>query len=164
MMNERNISFSVVIPIYNTEKWLDRCIESVIKQDYANFEVILVDDGSTDDSAQKCDEWCAKDERIFCIHKKNGGVAAARNTGIDMATGEYIAFLDSDDYIEEAFLGSIVNTGNAELIIGSCIWISDDGRRQLIDDIPSNVTDRNQIFKEFLYSSTFNVPWGKLFK
>ena len=70
MMNERNISFSVVIPIYNTEKWLDRCIESVIKQDYANFEVILVDDGSTDDSAQKCDEWCAKDERIFCIHKK----------------------------------------------------------------------------------------------
>ena len=65
MMNERNISFSVVIPIYNTEKWLDRCIESVIKQDYANFEVILVDDGSTDGSAQKCDEWCAKDERIF---------------------------------------------------------------------------------------------------
>ena len=102
MINERNISFSVVIPIYNTEKWLDRCIESVIKQDYANFEVILVDDGSTDDSAQKCDEWCAKDERIFCIHKKNGGVAAARNTGIDMATGEYIAFLDSDDYWEQS--------------------------------------------------------------
>ena len=159
-----NPKISVIIPVYNAESTLRRCVDSVLAQTYTDFECLLIDDGSTDKSGEMCDEYAAKDSRVRVFHKENGGVSSARNVGLDNAKGEWITFLDSDDYIEEEFLGSIVNTGNAELIIGSCIWISDGGRRQLIDDIPSNVTDRNQIFKEYLYSCTFNVPWGKLFK
>ena len=91
---------SVIIPIYNVEAYLDECIASVIAQTYSNLEIILVDDGSPDNCPQMCDEWAAKDSRIRVIHKENGGLSDARNAGIDIATGEYIAFVDSDDWIE----------------------------------------------------------------
>ena len=91
---------SVIIPVYNTSRFLDRCVKSVIDQTYNNLEIILVDDGSTDDSAQICDEWAKKDERIVVLHKENGGLSDARNHGIEKARGEFLAFVDSDDYIE----------------------------------------------------------------
>lgn len=159
-----NPKISVIIPVYNAEDTLRRCVDSILSQTFTDFECLLINDGSKDRSGEICDEYAAKDSRVRVFHKENGGVSSARNIGLDNAKGEWITFLDSDDYIEEEFLGSIVNIGNAELIIGSCIWISDGGRRQLIDDIPSNVTDRTQILKDYLYSCTFNVPWGKLFK
>ena len=90
---------SVVLPIYNVEKYLNRCIKSIITQTYKNLEVILVDDGSPDHCPRICDEWAKKDARIKVIHKKNEGLGMARNTGIENATGEYICFVDSDDYI-----------------------------------------------------------------
>lgn len=90
---------SIVVPIYNVEKYVDRCIESIINQTYSNLEIILVDDGSPDSCPQKCESWAKKDTRIKVIHKKNEGLGMARNTGIDNATGEYIYFVDSDDYI-----------------------------------------------------------------
>lgn len=90
---------SVVLPIYNVEKYLNRCIKSVINQSYKNLEIILVDDGSPDNCPTLCDEWAKKDNRIKVIHKKNAGLGYARNTGIENATGEYICFFDSDDYI-----------------------------------------------------------------
>lgn len=90
---------SVVLPIYNVEKYLDRCVESIVNQTYRNLEIILIDDGSLDGCPQKCDEWARKDERIKVIHKANAGLGYARNTGIENATGEYICFVDSDDYI-----------------------------------------------------------------
>ena len=83
---------SVVLPIYNVEKYLDRCIESVINQTYKNLEILLVDDGSPDSCPQKCEEWAKKDERIKVIHKTNAGLGYARNTGIENASGEYICF------------------------------------------------------------------------
>lgn len=92
---------SVIIPIYNVELYLDRCMESVINQTYKNLEIIMVDDGSPDTCPQKCDEWAKKDSRIKVIHKKNGGLSDARNSGIQLAKGEYIAFIDSDDFIEQ---------------------------------------------------------------
>lgn len=92
---------TVVLPIYNVEKYLDRCINSVVKQTYSNLEILLIDDGSTDNSSAICDEWAKKDERIRVIHKKNQGLGMARNTGIDNASGEYICFFDSDDFIDE---------------------------------------------------------------
>ena len=90
---------SVVLPIYNVERYLDRCIESVVNQTYRNLEIILVDDGSPDGCPKKCEEWAKKDERIKVVHKVNAGLGYARNTGIENASGEYICFFDSDDYI-----------------------------------------------------------------
>ena len=92
---------SIVIPIYNVEKYLDRCIESVVNQTYRNLEILLIDDQSPDNCPRMCDDWAVKDNRIKVIHKKNGGLGMARNSGIEIATGEYICFLDSDDYIDQ---------------------------------------------------------------
>ena len=90
---------SVIVPIYNVEKYLVKCIESIINQTYSNLEIILVDDGSPDNCHIICDEYAKKDSRIKVIHKKNGGLSDARNAGLDIATGEYISFIDSDDWI-----------------------------------------------------------------
>ena len=91
---------SVILPVYNVQQYLEKCIESVVNQTYKNLEIILIDDGSTDMSGKICDEFAEKDGRIKVIHSKNGGVSAARNIGLDIATGEYIGFVDSDDWIE----------------------------------------------------------------
>lgn len=90
---------TVVLPIYNVEKYLDRCVSSVVNQTYRNLEIILVDDGSPDNCPEMCEQWAARDNRIRVVHKKNAGLGMARNTGIEHATGEYICFFDSDDYI-----------------------------------------------------------------
>ena len=93
------MKLSVIIPVYRTADTLDRCVESVVRQDHPLMEIILVDDGSPDDSPHRCDEWAAKDQRIRVIHKANGGLSDARNAGLSMATGDYVTFIDSDDYI-----------------------------------------------------------------
>ena len=90
---------TVVVPVYQTEKYLDRCMESIVRQTYGNLQIILVDDGSPDSCPQKCEDWAKKDSRIKVIHKANAGLGMARNTGIEHAEGEYICFFDSDDYI-----------------------------------------------------------------
>lgn len=101
MNNTVNELVSVIIPVYNVEKYLNRCIKSVLGQTYKNLEIILVDDGSTDNSSQICDEYKKIDSRIIVIHKENGGLSDARNAGINKATGKYITFIDSDDSIEK---------------------------------------------------------------
>ena len=98
-MNETPL-ISVIVPVYRVEKYLDRCLQSIAGQTYRNLEIILVDDGSPDSSGAICDAWAAKDSRIRVIHKKNAGAGAARNTGLDVATGEIISMIDSDDYLE----------------------------------------------------------------
>ena len=100
---------SVIIPVYNTEKYLKRCVDSVREQTYGNLEIILVDDGSPDGCPQMCDAFAAEDDRIKVIHKENAGVAAARNTGLDVATGEYLTFVDSDDYIAPEMYQSLLD-------------------------------------------------------
>ena len=90
---------SVIIPVYNVEKYLHQCIDSVLRQTYNDYEVILVDDGTPDNSGKICDEYAKKDIRITVIHKTNGGISSARNAGLDIATGDYIMFVDSDDYL-----------------------------------------------------------------
>lgn len=90
---------SVIIPVYNVEKYLNKCITSVVEQTYKNLEIIIVDDGSTDQSPEICDEWEKRDGRIQVVHSSNGGAGKARNTALDMATGDYVTFVDSDDYI-----------------------------------------------------------------
>ena len=102
---------SVIVPIYNVEKYLDRCVTSIVNQTLHDIEIILVDDGSPDNCPQMCDEWAERDSRIRVVHKKNEGLGYARNSGMDLARGEYIAFVDSDDYVNENTykkLGSLV--------------------------------------------------------
>lgn len=96
------MKFSVIIPVYKVEKYLNQCVDSVIHQSYQNIEIILVDDGSPDNSPSICDEYAALDSRVKVIHKSNGGLSDARNAGLDIATGEYLMFLDSDDWWDDA--------------------------------------------------------------
>lgn len=95
---------SIVIPVYNVEKFLDHCVQSLTQQTYSNLEIILVDDGSTDASAEICDRWAAQDSRIRVVHKEYGGVADARNAGVDACTGQYIVFVDADDHVHPEYV------------------------------------------------------------
>ncbi|WP_052417896.1 glycosyltransferase family 2 protein [Jejuia pallidilutea] len=97
-----NFKVSVVVPVYNVEKYLHRCVDSLLKQSYKNLEIILINDGSLDSSGEICDELAKKDHRIKVVHQKNGGLSAARNTGLNHVTGDYISFIDSDDWIEQS--------------------------------------------------------------
>lgn len=100
MSTNKKSLISVLVAIYNVEKYLPQCIDSILTQTYHNLEIVLVDDGSTDNSGKICDEYAAKDSRVKVIHKKNGGLVSARNAGLDVATGKYIGFVDGDDWIE----------------------------------------------------------------
>ena len=97
----KQVKFSIIIPVYKVEEYLEKCIKSVLNQTYKNFELILVDDGSPDKCPLICDNYAKIDSRVFVIHKQNGGVSSARNEGIKVAKGEYIWFVDSDDFVEE---------------------------------------------------------------
>jgi glycosyltransferase involved in cell wall biosynthesis len=117
-------SISIIVPIYKVESYLDRCINSLVGQTYKNIEIILVDDGSPDKCPQKCDDWAAKNNRIVVIHKENGGLSDARNAGIKRASGDYLLFVDSDDYIEldscEKFI-EIADKTQADIIVGNAL-------------------------------------------
>ena len=102
------MKLSIIIPVYRTEDTLDRCVESVLHQDHPDMEVILVDDGSPDRCPVRCDDWAAKDQRIRVVHKVNGGLSDARNAGIGIATGDYVTFVDSDDYLAEDTYGPLM--------------------------------------------------------
>lgn len=94
-----DVLLSVIVPVYNVEKYLDKCVQSIVDQTYSNLEIILVDDGSPDKCPQLCEKWAQRDNRIKVVHKKNGGLGDARNAGLDIASGDYVAFVDSDDHI-----------------------------------------------------------------
>ena len=124
MFDENQEMISVIIPVYNSEKYLHKCIDSVLSQSYTNFEVILVNDGSTDSSGMICDEYAEKDERVRVFHKDNGGVSTARNLGIDYATGKYVLFIDSDDYMTDDAVEKIIThwrTNKDEKYVLNCI-------------------------------------------
>jgi glycosyltransferase involved in cell wall biosynthesis len=124
---------SVIIPVYNVEKYLERCIDSVLSQTFTDFECILIDDGSLDNSGKICDEYAKKDVRIKVIHQENGGVSCARNAGLDIAQGEWITFIDSDDWVDENYLELMYNNAvnnNCELSI--CGWRSIDENGKLM--------------------------------
>ncbi len=117
----RDTKISVIVPVYNVEEYLARCVDSVLAQTYENLEVILVDDGATDTSGTICDDFAAKDSRVKVIHKENGGLSSARNTGLEAATGECIAFVDSDDWIEPdayAHLLGLMEKHQVKLVCG----------------------------------------------
>ncbi len=107
-MNEKPL-ISVIVPIYNVEEYLNKCVGSIVSQTYNNLEIILVDDGSLDGCPQICDKWSEQDERIKVIHKENGGLSDARNAGMEIMKGEYVSFVDGDDYIDERYIEVLYN-------------------------------------------------------
>lgn len=109
-MVEKERKVSIIVPVYNVEKYLAECIEAILHQSFCDFELILVDDGSSDQSGKICDDYSLRDKRIVVMHKKNGGVSSARNEGLERSKGRYIAFVDSDDIIDELFLEILVGT------------------------------------------------------
>ena len=116
---------SIIVPVYNVEPYLDQCVRSIIEQTYTDLEIILVDDGSPDNCPAMCDAWAEKDRRIKVVHKQNGGLSDARNAGMDIASGEYIGFVDSDDWLEPDILESALKQlvqANADIIAFGAIW------------------------------------------
>ena len=143
---------SVIVPIYNTEKYLARCIESILCQTYTNLEIILVDDGSTDKSGDICDFYARKDNRVKVVHKENGGAAAARNFALNMVTGQYIGFVDSDDYIEPIMYQSMIQIAeeyDCDVVMCDCVKEHKDEQQIYTHDIRAGYYNRTQIEKEY---------------
>lgn len=126
---------SVIVPVYNTKAYLKKCITSIIGSTYENLQIILIDDGSTDDSSGICDYFSAKDSRIEVLHKRNGGASSARNLGLEKARGEYIVFVDSDDYIDSKLIENLYNASiryNADYVV--CGFSTVDTKYKIIKD------------------------------
>ncbi len=162
---------SIIIPVYNVEKYIKKCVDSIINQTYKNLEIILVDDGSSDNSGKICDEYKKRDYRIKVIHKENGGLSDARNKGVEIATGKYIGFVDSDDYIEENMYNILLNelkVNNADVSICSYKKIREDyykvDCKQSCEKIIKILDNIKAI--ELLLSDTYidNYAWNKLYK
>ena len=145
---------TIVIPIYKVEKFLDRCLESVVNQTYENLEIILVDDGSPDKCPQICDRWSNIDKRIKVIHKTNEGLGKARNSGIDVASGDYICFVDSDDYIDLTTIEKAINkveTIQAEIVVYGFNRILNDGAKvEFVPNVEKNVYFGEDVRESFL--------------
>ena len=156
---------SIIVPVYNVEEYLRECVDSILNQTYSDVEVILVDDGSTDQSGNICDEYAKMDSRIKMIHKKNGGVSAARNTGIGEASGEYLMFVDSDDAIHPELVEAYMT--HLSGCISLCDFESDQEKwRQFQpekDGIQIEQVERSAFMKLF-YMDYMNVPFNKLFR
>lgn len=152
-------TISVIVPVYNVEKYLHRCIDSILIQSFTDFELLLIDDGSPDNCGAICDEYAAKDARVRVFHKKNGGVSSARNLGLDSACGKYIVFIDSDDYVSNDYLEELLSYRkgtNSDLIAIS----------RKLDALNSKVTLSRE--KYTLLFSLYKFykscpPWGKLY-
>lgn len=155
---------SVIVPVYNVQQYLSQCVESILAQTYQNLEIILVDDGSTDDSGRLCDDFAQKDGRVKVLHVTNGGPAKARNIGIDCATGEYIVFVDSDDYVSENWLEVLSNgmQSGVGLFCAAYTDISIYGKVICNDFLVEEYTKKELI--NCVLSGTGGVLWGKIFR
>lgn len=170
---------SVIVPVYKVEKYLRQCLESVVNQTYKNLEIIIIDDGSPDNCGAICDEYAAKDERIKMIHQANKGLSAARNVGLDMATGEWISFVDSDDWCEldmyEKAL-EFAQESNADITMFS-VYRNSEGQQYAFQKYPQSFSSEDgELIKKlqlsclsgkcapFSTNYTQGLPWDKLFR
>lgn len=159
----KNPKISIIVPVYNVEQYLPRCIDSILAQTFTDFEVLLIDDGSKDKSGAICDEYVAKDSRIRVFHKPNGGVSSARNIGLDNARGEYICFSDADDFVETNWLSCFfLNMKKNDMVI-SGFRIFKNG--QLTDDVRMPISnDKLQIIQNLEERSISGYLWCKCFR
>lgn len=160
--------FSIIIPVYNVEKYVQTCIDSVISQTYSNLEIIMVDDGSTDTSGQLCDKAAMLDPRIKVIHQKNAGLSAARNAGIDKATGDYLYFVDSDDYIDKNLVETVLNAYSKYdvdiVIFGTNVINEDSTPKGTIDNLQGEFTQQKEALGALLQGEIDDYAWNKVCK
>ena len=161
---------SVIVPVYNVEKYLEKCIWSIINQTYSNLEIILIDDGSTDNSGKICDEFLEHDNRIKVVHKKNGGLSSARNAGLDIATGEYIGFVDSDDWIDVNMydnLFKVAKQENSDIIECNFQKVYDGKEEEvkIYNSFVINSFNNIEALKQHLNGKYFyRCVWNKLYR
>lgn len=168
IMNE-NILVSVVIPVYNVERYLNRCVDSVINQTYKNLEIILVDDGSTDNCGNICDQYLTCDDRIKVIHKKNGGLSDARNYGLDVAHGDYICFIDSDDFISNYYVEKMINAAiknNSDICACNFKYIDEFGKEWIREEKKEKVYSPEEAIRDIFtaFQHTEVMVWNKIYK
>ena len=161
---------SVIVPVYKVESYLDRCVASIVNQTYSNLEIILVDDGSPDRCGAMCDAWAEKDPRIKVIHKENGGLSDARNAGMAAATGEYIAFVDSDDWVDalmyQCLYEAMTTTGSD---IASCgarrVWLDGRSAQELLSLNRDCVLEQNDSMEALITEKGLvQTVWNKLYR
>ena len=171
IMQEPKIS--VIVPVYKVEKYLKRCVDSIINQTYRNLEIILVDDGSPDSCPAMCDKFAEKDSRIIVIHKENGGLSDARNAGLDIAKGEYFGFVDSDDYISPIMYETLLNrilSDKSELAVCEYVRVYDSDEREKSEKTLQETHKRCYSPDEFISelflqrSGAYVVAWSKLYR
>ena len=157
---------SVIVPVYNVAQYLPKCLNSILSQTYTELEILLVDDGSTDESGAVCDEYAARDHRIRVIHQKNQGPGYARNAGLDAATGELLMFVDPDDYITDDAVQSLFErlvADGSDMAVGKFVFIYPDGRQE--DAYRSWITGSVLTPREVLLHTDFPVcAWAKLYR
>ena len=159
-----NPKISVIVPVYNAEKYLQRCVDSILAQTFTDFELLLIDDGSKDKSGEICDEYAKKDNRVKVFHKENGGVSSARNLGLDNAQGEWIAFIDGDDMLDSCGLKTLANNiyVNTNIIIGS-YYSCYGNKKQLVEIVPGSYNSEEYV--DMILLGKVNVaPWAKLYR
>lgn len=164
-----NPLISIIVPCYNVEQYLPQCLDSILAQTYTNLEILLVNDGSLDNSGKICDIYAIKDHRIKVIHKKNGGLSDARNVALDIATGEYVTFIDSDDTVMNDYiecLYSLIIENNAQISITTSNWFY-EGEKPIIDkknNILQQIFTKDEALIEMFYQKSFDTTaWGKLY-
>lgn len=158
---------SVIIPVYNVEAYLPQCLDSVLAQDYSSLQVIVIDDGSTDGSGAICDEYAARDSRVVVVHQKNGGAAAAKNAGLRIASGKYLSFVDSDDFLEPgaySYMIGRLNESNADVIRCSFNELYPDREVYHIPDPQNCQMSGKQFLLQYIRGWSCGILWDKLYK
>ncbi len=162
---------SIIIPVFNVEEYLPRCLDSVLNQTYSDLEIILVNDGSTDNSGEICDRYAENDSRIKVIHKENGGVSSARNTGLDMATGEFIGFVDGDDVLDLKMYEVLISNArkyNCDISCCQLATIDIDGTKKAYYDNESAIFEKDYLIKNYFFDEfvkdTMYSQCNKIFK
>ncbi|UYX12602.1 glycosyltransferase [Lactobacillus delbrueckii subsp. indicus] len=170
-MNNELPLVSIIVPVYKVEKYLNQCVESIINQTYQNLEIILIDDGSPDNCGQLIDDWAKRDERIVALHQKNGGLSAARNTGLDNCHGEWLAFVDSDDYVAKDYIEKMLKAAmrdHTNLVISHYYEVDEISGEQInIKHNPAKVYNIDEFWKLYYSPEKKFVPlvvaWDKLY-
>lgn len=169
MMKATAQTISVIVPIYNVEPYLRQCLDSIVNQTYTNMEIILVDDGSPDNCGAICNEYATNDKRIHVIHKKNGGLAAAKNDGLRVATGKWVTFIDADDWVDTELFKHVMDAisyDSPDIVIEGGYYYAYSKKNVLQLNVPEKAlfTEKSDIYSIMTRIKDFGLPWDKFYR